>query len=412
LSFALRVKKTNTSQSLIEAALQRLRTAAYSRHFKYSNSGEGKTMPLNGHATPEGTEKYSDRFPQAATGHFRSAQGLSLGSIGIGTYLGQPQEEVDQHYTDAVVRAVELGANVIDTAANYRFQRSERSIGAALSVLGERGFAREELVICTKGGYLPFDGAPPRDVRQYVEENFIKTGIASWGEIAGGVHCMTPKYLADQLAQSLRNMNLDCVDVYYVHNPESQLAAVSQEEFWKRLRAAFAFLEEAVSHGKIKNYGVATWNGFRVDAKAREYHSLETMVECARELAGDDHHFRFIQLPLNLAMPEALFSENQKLDGEYVPTLAAAYALGLNSVASGSILQGQIARGLPEAIRHALGSLATDAQTGIQFARSAPEITTALVGMSRVSHVEENLQLLEIEPAAAEDLMSLFEEEE
>ena len=368
-------------------------------------------MSLNGCATPDGTGKYRDRFAQAAAGHFRYAETLSLSSIGVGTYLGQPDEQTDQRYTDAVVRAVELGANVIDTAANYRFQRSERSIGAALGVLRERGFAREELVICTKGGYLPFDGAPPRDMRQYVEENFIKTGIAGWDEIAGGAHCMTPRYLENQLAQSLHNMNLDCVDVYYVHNPESQLGAVSDEEFWKRLRAAFEFLEKAVVEGKIKNYGVATWNGFRVSPDARGYHSLETMAECAREIAGSEHHFRFIQLPLNLAMPEALVFQNQKLEEQYVTTLAAAHALGLSAVASGSILQGQLARGLPEGIRQAMGSLATDAQNGIQFVRSTPGITTALIGMSRISHVEENLQLVQIEPVAAENLTSLFEEE-
>ena len=95
--------------------------------------------------------------------------------------LVNADEETDRRYTEAVVRAVELGVNVIDTAANYRFQRSERSIGAALTELQARGFARDELVICTKGGYLPFDGAPPRDVRQYVEDNFIKTGIAALG---------------------------------------------------------------------------------------------------------------------------------------------------------------------------------------------------------------------------------------
>src|SRR5207249_8774575 len=120
----------------------------------------------------------------------------------------------------AIVRAVELGANVIDTAANYRFQRSERSVGAAIRELTARGFAREEIVICTKGGYLPFDGAPPRDVRKYIEENFIETGIAGWDEVAGGSHCMTPSYLDNQLEQSLRNMKLSSVEVYYVHNPE------------------------------------------------------------------------------------------------------------------------------------------------------------------------------------------------
>ena len=370
-------------------------------------------MHLNGSATPEGTARYRERFKGVASeNHFRQQQNLWLSSIGIGTYLGEADEETDQRYTEAVVCAVELGANVIDTAANYRFQRSERSVGVALRELTKRGFARDELVICTKGGYLPFDGEPPRDVRQYVEDNFVKPGIASFADIAGGAHCMTPRYLQNQLEQSLANMNLSGVDVYYVHNPESQLSAVSPEEFWKRLRAAFEFLEQSVTNGKIRNYGVATWNGFRVEPDSGGYHSLEQMADIAREVAGADHHFRFIQLPMNLAMPEALFFQNQKLGDEFVSVLQAAEALGVTAIASGSLLQGQVTRGLPEAIRDPLGSLATDAQTGIQFVRSAPGITTALVGMSCVAHVEENLQLAAVAPAPPADLLSVFDQEE
>ena len=86
---------------------------------------------------------------------------LKLSSIGIGTYLGNADEATDLSYTRAIVRAVQLGVNVIDTAVNYRFQRSERSIGEALKILAnEHGIAREDLFICTKGGYLLFDGAP------------------------------------------------------------------------------------------------------------------------------------------------------------------------------------------------------------------------------------------------------------
>src|SRR6185436_3600055 len=107
------------------------------------------------------TANYRKRFPNAAAGHFREQQGLTLSSIGIGTYLGNPDAKTDASYTDAVVRAVQLGANVIDSAANYRFQRSERNIGQALKQLDtEFGFSRNEVVVCTKGGYLPFDGSP------------------------------------------------------------------------------------------------------------------------------------------------------------------------------------------------------------------------------------------------------------
>ena len=369
-------------------------------------------MDFAGCATSAGTARYRERFKDAAPDHFRQAQHLWLSSIGVGTYLGNPDEETDRRYAAAVTRAVELGANVIDTAANYRFQRSELSIGAALRELANRGFTREEIVVCTKGGYLPFEGLPPRDVRQYIDDTFIRTGIAKWGDIAGGSHCMAPGYLANQLDQSLRNMKLSCVDVYYVHNPEAQLSAVSTSEFAQRLRAAFVFLEESVASGKISNYGVATWNGFRADPDSQNYHSLESMVEIARTVSGDDHHFRFIQLPVNLGMPEALFFQNQKLGDEYVSVVEAAQNFGINVVASGSILQGQVARGVPEAIRSALGSLATDAQAGIQFVRSAPGITTALVGMSNVEHVQENLEIMRMPSTAPDDLLRVFEPED
>jgi len=370
-------------------------------------------MALQGYATTEGTARYRERFAGAlAAGHFRFEQGLWLSSVGVGTYLGDADEETDLSYTEALTRAVELGANVLDTAANYRFQRSERSLGAALAALVDGGAsARDELLVCTKGGYLPFDGQPPRGregVRAYVEETFVRTGVATFEEIVGGSHCMTPRYLAHQVAQSLRNMNLETVDVYYLHNPETQLGFVPRGEFERRLRAAFEQLEGERAAGRLRFYGAATWNGFRVAPQDRGHLSLERMFELAREAGGDAHGFRFVQLPFNLAMPEALVSENQSFKGAHVSLLEAARALGVTVVASASLLQGKVARDLPERIRAPLGSLATDALTALQFVRSTPGLTTALVGMSRRAHVEENLQLAKLPPASAEDYSRLF----
>jgi aryl-alcohol dehydrogenase-like predicted oxidoreductase len=373
-------------------------------------------MTLPGFATTEGTATYRARFAEtAAEGHFRFEQDLWLSSVGTGTYLGDWDEETDRSYADAITRAVELGANVIDTAANYRFQRSERSVGVALKRLNDAGFAREELVVCTKGGYLPFDSQPPAGqagVRAYVEETFVKTGVAQLSDIVAGSHCMTPRYLAHQVAQSLRNMDLETLDVYYVHNPETQLQVVAREEFDARLRAAFEQLERERAGGRVRFYGVATWNGFRTPEGQRGHHALERMWELAREAGGDGHGFRFVQLPVNLGMPEALVAENQPYRGAHVSLLEAAKALGVTVVASASMLQGKVARDLPERIRQPLGSLGTDAQTAIQFTRSTPGVTTALVGMSSRAHVEENLQLARVAPASAEDYGRLFTHEE
>lgn len=350
------------------------------------------------HATAEGTARYVQRFAgRAARDHFRVHEGLHLSSIGIGTYLGNADETTDALYEDAVVRAVQLGVNVIDSAANYRFQRSERSIGAALKTLfTEHGFARDELVLCTKGGYLPFDGAPPHDVGEYVAETFVEPGIASFDDFVGQSHCMTPAYLQNQLDQSLKNLGVESVDVYYIHNPESQLGYVSEAEFYHRLQSAFERLEQNRRDGKLRYYGAATWNGFRVPPNSRDYHSLERMVELARQVGGADHGFRFIQLPINLAM------------GEGIAVAEAAESLGVTAIASASLLQARLSRKLPDQIRTVLGSLSTDAQTAIQFVRSAPGVATALVGMSRIEHVEENLALVQVEPAGQESFSQLF----
>lgn len=365
-------------------------------------------MTFTGCATSEGTARFRDRFGRAASDHFRRQQDLWLSSIGIGTYLGEADDATDKGYTNSVIRTVELGGNVIDSAANYRFQKSERSIGEAFASLNTKGFVRDELVLCTKGGYLPFDGQPPGDLRRYIEDTFVRPGIAEFSDFVGGSHCMTPAYLDHQLTQSLKNFGVDCIDVYYVHNPESQLGVIDDDEFYRRIGDAFGFLESARSQNRIQFYGVATWNGFRSTPNSGNDHSLEKLVNIAKAEGGDSHGFRFIQLPFNLAMIEALALRNQTVNGAPASTIEAATAFGMTLIASASILQGRVAQGLRDEIRAPLGSLANDALTAIQFVRSTPGITTALVGMSHTEHVENNLQLVEVAPASEENYAKLF----
>ena len=359
-------------------------------------------------ATVEGTKKYAERFQDAAGGHFRAAQELTLSSIGLGTYLGNWDAATDENYANAIAKFVESAGNVIDTAANYRFQRSERAIGQALRHLVEKGFAREELFIATKGGYLPFDNEPPRDARAYFQKEFVDRGIATFDELAGGSHCMTPAYLQSQIDQSLGNMKLDAIDLYYIHNPESQLGAVDKYTFEARLAKAFEKLEENRVSGKIRFYGAATWNGFRVAPDDQSYHSLERMVSIARQIGGNGHGFKFVQMPYNLAMPEAYLLKNQAVGGKVFSPFEAARELGVTVMCSASILQGKLAHSVPFHIREALENPTTDAMTSIQFVRSTPGVTTALVGMSRAAHVEENMKLAKTAPVAEEQFAELF----
>ena len=359
-------------------------------------------------ATTDGTARYAQRFSgRAANGHFRYAQELTLSSLGIGTYLGQPDEKTDAGYSASVVAAVENGLNVIDSAINYRFQRSERSIGAAIKQLAQKGFARDEFILCTKGGYLSPDGAMPPDPNQYFFREYIQPGIFTPKDLVAGGHCMTPRFLEDQLARSLHNLGVDCVDLYYLHNPETQLAEVPRPDFLERVRDAFAYLESAVTAGKIRFYGMATWNGFRQEKRARDAMQLPEFVQAALDIAGEKHHFRFVQLPFNLGMTEALTLGSQSLNERDKTVMEVAGELGITLIASASLLQGQVTRNLPPFVAEALG-LGSDAERALQFVRSSPGITTALVGMSHVEHVRSSAKLVNAAPATVDQFSKLF----
>lgn len=368
-----------------------------------------------GSATAEGTARYRDRFPHLRdAGHFRRAPDvpgageLWVSSIGLGTYLGEPDAAADARYTQAIAHALRSGINLLDTAINYRHQRSERNIGAALHELFESGeLQRDEVVVCTKAGYLSFDGEMPADPRQYFQREYVERGLLDPAEVAGGMHCMAPRYLADQIERSRKNLGLETLDVFYLHNPESQLASVDAATFRARLQDAFAMLEQAVREEKLRYYGAATWGGFRVAAEAPDALHLHELLEAARQAAGDQHHFRCVQLPFNLAMPEAYAFRNQRLGSEPASTLTVAAAAGVAVVGSATLYQGQLTRDLPAFVRERLG-MATDSESAIQFARSAPGLAAALVGMSRTEHVEANLKVAAHPLTPAEDWKKLF----
>lgn len=375
-----------------------------------TSAAPADTDKIKGKATPRGTLHYAARFQgRSAAGHFREIPGgLVLSSIGIGTYLGEADEATDRAYTQATIAAVKGGINVIDSAINYRNQRSERSVGAAIRALLNEGFLRDEILVCTKAGFLSPDGDMPDDPAEYFQREYLERGIFRVEDIAAGCHCMSASYLEDQLERSRRNLGLETIDVFYLHNPETQMGEISADEFRTRIRAAFDFLETCVAREKIGSYGLATWNAFREDPKSPGYLSLESMAEIAREAGGAENHFRFVQLPFNLAMPEALMRANQIVSGKTMAMVQAARALGITLVTSASLLQGQLTRKLPGYVGAALG-LTDNAALALQFSRSAPGVTTALAGMSRVQHVEANKSLVAVEPAPRDQFLKLFQ---
>ena len=361
-------------------------------------------------ATAVGTQKYTDRTPPfQKAGHYRDFMGLQVSSLGLGTYLGNQNETDDKLYIEAIKAALTSGINLIDSAINYRCMRSERNIGQALRESIQEGkITREEVVICTKGGFIPFDGQPPANPSQYFQQEYLKPGLCRPEDVVAGCHCMAPAYLRNQVERSLKNLGLDCIDLYYVHNPEMQLDEIPGDEFLSRLQKTFEELEKMVLEGKIRAYGTATWNAYRVPLNSQDHVSLHDVLKSAENVAGDSHHFKAIQLPYNLGMAEAWAVPNQVLASQTLPILKAAKANDIAVFTSASILQSRLSRNLPPEVVQTFPGLKTDAQRAIQFVRSTPGVTAALVGMKKKEHVLENLKVAEVPPAAPDQFAGLF----
>lgn len=372
---------------------------------------------MDSFASPTGTDRFAARFAgKLAEGHFRrwppgaeAGQGLTLSSLGMGTYTGPVDAPTDDAYRLAVMSAVRRGVNVIDCAINYRHMRSERAIGAGLGALFESGEAsRDEILLMTKGGYLPFDGDRPADTAAYLRETYVETGLLDEREIASGCHAIAPSFLENQIGRSLENLGLEAVDVYFLHNVEQQLEAVDRTIFCHRVEAAFAYLESAAAAGKIGLYGVATWKGFRSGASERGHLELEELLRIAEKVGGEEHRFRVVQLPYNLGMLEALTEPTQTLRGKPAPFLSVAQACGMLVVTSVPLLQTQVLGHVPASFASRMPGLETAAQRALQFARSTPGVLAPLVGMKTAEHVEENTGVCRQRPLSAGEFRALL----
>jgi aryl-alcohol dehydrogenase-like predicted oxidoreductase len=330
---------------------------------------------------------------------------MELSSLGLGTYLGPPTPAADARYTDSALAFHAAGGTVFDSAANYRQGRSEWALGEAF-----RQLPRDAFFISTKAGYLPMaDGRTAETPGAWFDRVLGRPGILTPDEVVDGCHAMTPAYLACQLGHSRAALGVETLDLFHLHNPEHQRPHLGPAKFEDAMLRAFEACESFVQQGWTRAYGCATWNGFRVPPDAPDHLSVERLLALAERAGGKDHHFRWLQLPLNLALHEAFLSPTQVFRGERLTALEAAQAADLSVQTSASIMQARILRQLPPDFVAALGAR-TPAQAALQFTRSCPGVTVALCGMGDPAHVAENAAVLGLPIVPSKVLASVFED--
>lgn len=360
---------------------------------------------LSGFATPNDTLNFAKKLG-AHSENYKVIERLTLSNVGMGTYLGNPDSQTDIQVENAIKKSILAGINVIDTAINYRAQKAERSVGKSIRELVESGkIKREELFLSTKNGYVTNDADVKEEFWSYINRAYVQSGIISSGDISSGYHCMTVPYLEDQLNRSLKNLGMDCVDLIYLHNAvEGQIQDIPMMRFLKNLRDVFELYEKKRKEGIIQFYGMATWECFRVPENNSQHLSLIEVLKIAKDVGGSEHGFRFVQLPFNMYLDQALLLKNQKFDGKELSFLELASKVNLHVFTSVPLMQGKL---LSPGVMPEFGNLIPSLRT-LQFIRSSPGVTAPLVGHKQETHVDENLEIMRLPPMSEAEFLALI----
>ncbi len=377
------------------------------------------TALIPGHATMAATRQYAKEIGKdCAEGHYSDFLNLhlQLSSLGIGTFPGAPTDAIDAQYVSIIEQALCQGINVIDTGTHYRYGRSCAAIGEGLRRAMTQGVTREQVYLVSKGGFLVFREGKPDDLASWFQREVVLTGLGRVDDLVQA-HCISPEYIGFQLELSRQLMGVETLDAFLVDQPEVHIPVIGKEMLNRKLVKVFVVLEQAVKEGRLRSYGISTFNGFRVETDNPLFESLTSLQGLAEKAAQQvwqqataKHHFKVVQIPFNQVLQEGFTRFNQATgQGNVASTIQAAHQLGIYLMASHTMFKGHLASQSVDAVLQTLPMLPNHAQRALQFNRSTPGIGTSLVGISSPEHLADVLAVSKIPPLEKAAYLKMYE---
>jgi len=307
--------------------------------------------------------------------------GIRVSELSLGSWVTFSRQVDVDSAVEMMSVARDAGVNFFDNAQVYAGGKSEEVMGAALKKLGWR-----------RGSYL-------------VSSKFY------WGlhEGVNEKNTLNRKYLLEAIDGSLERFGLDHLDLIFCHRPDPHTPI--EETVWA--------MHNIIESGKAIYWGTSEWSAQEIVA--------------AIEIA-ERHH---LHKPV-MEQPEYNMVHRRVFEKEYA-RLFRDYGYGSTTwspLASG-LLTGKYNDGIPEDSRGAikgyewlqdrltdqdlinkvkkLGDVAGDlgastAQLAIAWLLKNPNVSTVILGASKVSQLKENLKALEVVPKLTDDVMAVIEE--
>lgn len=337
---------------------------------------------IKGYADLKGTIEYF-KNKQKSDNWIVKTDRFCYSKLGLGTYIGDFSEEHSKFFRESIAYALLNGVNFIDTSINYRGMISERDIGFVLTKLIEGNILkRNQMIISSKAGIIPGDGEIMLRPINYMQEKLLNTIILDKEDVYMEDTLwltMNPKYFEYAIDISRKHLNLETIDIYYMHELELSMKHYGAEKFYKKLKDIVIAYENMVDEGKIREYGMATWDAFQLDPKDEKYISLEKVMEVVQSVRAN-HHFKHLMVPINLKNRLCVENKNQKYKDDVLTIVECAKKYNIEIHISGPLGQGEAKDYL-------------DVKEYIRYLVEKSGCNSYFIGTKNTNHLKENIEI-------------------
>lgn len=291
--------------------------------------------------------------------------GLKVSEIALGSWLTYGKTVQNQTAHDCIHRAYELGINFFDTANAYERGKAEEVLGEAL-----KAYPRSSYVVATKV-FFPM-GEGPND------------------------RGLSRKHIIEQCDASLKRLGMDYIDLYQCHRYDPD---VPMEE-------TLYALDDLVRQGKVLYTGVSEWSAAQIEQAAgiRKEHKLRPLISNQPIYNMLERYIEdeIIDVSRKNGMSQIVFSPLAQgvLTGKYKPNAEKPADSRAANDTTNFVINSYFRNDVLECVQR-LNSLASDmnltlSQLSLAWILSHQEISSAIIGASRPSQVEENVKAVDV----------------
>ncbi len=308
--------------------------------------------------------------------------GLEVSELSLGSWVTFGSQIEDNTAKSLMVKAYDAGVNFFDNAEAYAMGNSETVMGKNLKTLGW-----------------------PRDT-------FVVSSKVFWGGDGPNQKGLNRKHVIEACHNSLRRLQVDYLDLFFCHRPDAQTPIA--ETVWA--------MNTLIQQGKVLYWGTSEWSAQQI----MEAHAFARQ-NCL--------------IPPAMEQPEYHMFHRERFEGEYA-NLYSSIGLGTTtwSPLNSGILTGKYLKGIPKNSRLSLESLnwltdrilaekaeekrqklpklmALAKDLGISMAVLAiawllknPNVSTVILGASKLPQLEENLKAAEAAELLTDEVMQKIED--